>query len=101
MDLQTKIKLIERLDSLIRKKATGTPKELAEKIGISERQLYNIINEMKSMGAPIIFCTINRTYTYRERVVFRFGFSIDKEALMGAKGGIQPTMIVQRFTSLS
>ncbi len=38
-----------RLDQLIRLKATGTPKELAKKIGVSESALYEYINEMKEM----------------------------------------------------
>ena len=70
-----KLKQIERVDSLIRRKATGSPKDLSVKMGISERQVYNIINEMKEMGAPIFFCFFNQSYCYtKEDIGFIFGF---------------------------
>jgi len=50
------IKYINRLkaiDQLIKLKATGSPKELADKLGISERQIYKYISDLKELGAKI------------------------------------------------
>jgi predicted DNA-binding transcriptional regulator YafY len=55
-----------RLDILIQKRVTGNPVELAKKIGISERSVYDYIRMMKDMGAPIKFCRSDRTYEYEE-----------------------------------
>lgn len=88
MDLIQKIRLIERLDYLIQRKATGTPKDLSEKLKLSERHIYNIINDMKVMGAPIIFCNIHKSYCYQEHVTFKFGFLVKDDTMMkNLKGG--------------
>jgi predicted DNA-binding transcriptional regulator YafY len=78
MNLIEKIRQIEHVDFLIRKKSTGSPKNLSKKLGISERQVYNIINTMKEMGAPIYFCSVNQCYCYEDSVKFQFGFITDK-----------------------
>lgn len=88
MDLLEKINLIKRLDNLIRRKATGTPKELSVKINISERQVYNIINEMKNMGAPIAFCQKTKTYYYKRSVSFKFGFLLEESSYEKINGGV-------------
>ena len=94
MDLIKKLRLIERFDTLIRRKATGSPKELSQKIGISERQIYNIINEMRDMGAPIDFCSIKRSYYYQKEVTFVVGFlgkdNEDPNRIKGGKNGTSP-----------
>lgn len=57
---------IDRINYLIRIKATGTPLHLSKKLGISERTLYNYINFMKSKGAPICYCKTRRSYYYED-----------------------------------
>ena len=44
-----------RLDHLISHKSTGTPADCANKIGISERSLYDYLKILKEMGAPVRF----------------------------------------------
>lgn len=58
---------LERLDYLIRSRATGTPQELAERLEISERRLYDILNEMRDLGAPIKYSKTLRTYYYARK----------------------------------
>ena len=62
-------KYMERMkltDSLIRKKATGSPKELANKLGISRSALFELINEMKEEGFPIAYSKEFNSYYYQE-----------------------------------
>ncbi len=69
------IQRIERLHQLIRLKATGNAKECANKLGISERQLYNTLELMKYLGAPIYFDISQQSYCYEYDVQWHYGFS--------------------------
>ena len=64
-------KRIERIDQLIRIKGTGTAEKLAEKLGISRRSVYNLLNEMKEKGAPIKFDQFRGSYYYDEDGYFK------------------------------
>lgn len=64
----------ERMDALIRRKSTGTPKEIAAKLNLSERSLFELINQMKELGAPIVYCKSRQSYIYKEEVRFVYGF---------------------------
>jgi predicted DNA-binding transcriptional regulator YafY len=60
-------RFIERLQSIdyyIRTKSTGTPKEFAEKLRVSERQLYKYLKNLKELGAPIKYNKNSRSYYY-------------------------------------
>lgn len=74
MNLSDKLNLMLRLDALIRRKSTSTPKNLATRLELSERSVYNIINEMKKLGGPIFFCKFNNSYCYAEEVVLSIGY---------------------------
>jgi len=63
-----------RLDYLIHLKSTGTPANCANKIGISERSLYDYLKMLKEMGAPIKFSRHRGTYYYNEDGRFRISF---------------------------
>lgn len=59
------IRIIKRLHTLLLSERTGTPKELASKLGLSERSVYNYISFMKSeMNAPIIYDNQKGNYFY-------------------------------------
>lgn len=55
---------IQRMDQLIRFKSTGKPSEFAKKMEISERWLYELLNEMREMGAKIEFDKQLNSYVY-------------------------------------
>ena len=61
------LKQLERLrkvHQLIKQEKTGTPKELAGRLDISERQLYNILEQLKEFNASLIFNRKRNTYYY-------------------------------------
>ena len=67
MNFIEQIQRIERLDQLIRLKATGNPNELADKLEISNRQLFNLLNIMRNeLNAPIRFDNESNSYIYAE-----------------------------------
>ncbi|MBN2237039.1 MAG: HTH domain-containing protein, partial [Bacteroidales bacterium] len=55
---------LERIDQLIRHNATGSPKELASRLRITERTVYRIIRQLKEIGFPIYFNKAIRSYCY-------------------------------------
>ncbi|WP_288368917.1 hypothetical protein [uncultured Roseivirga sp.] len=70
-----KIQKIERLHQLLKLKATGSPKQCARKLEISERQLYYTIELMKELGAPIFFDLSLGSYCYEYETEWSYGFS--------------------------
>ena len=69
--------LMQRINKNIVLKRTLTPGEMARQLGISERQLYNYLNLMKEMGAPIHFSRRLNRYIYKEEGYFFVGFMKD------------------------
>ena len=82
MTFLEKINTIERLDQLIRMRATGDPNTLAERLGISRRSLFYIIGIMKSMEAPIKFCNQRQSYYYEYDCKLAIGF-LKKSKIVG------------------
>ena len=74
MNLLFTIERINQVDQLIRLKATGTPQELANRLDISVGSVYNLIKTLKDFGAPVYYCKRRRSYCYRQKCYFDFGF---------------------------
>ncbi|MGB2299540.1 MAG: HTH domain-containing protein [Flavobacteriaceae bacterium] len=73
MKLHTHIERIKRVNVLIRREATGTPLQLAEKLNVSKATANRLIRELKDMGAPIVYCKHCESYRYTE-VGYNFEF---------------------------
>ena len=59
------IMIIIRLHELIETKNTGTPRDLAQKLNLSERMVYNYISFMKEeLTASFIYDADKTTYCY-------------------------------------
>ncbi len=60
------IMIIIRLHELIETKNTGTPRDLAQKLNLSERMVYNYISFMKDeLNACIVYDAQKATYCYK------------------------------------
>ncbi|WP_103072318.1 DNA-binding protein [Aquimarina sediminis] len=68
------VEIIERMDRLIRMRATGAPEDFAFRLDISKTKLYRMINIMKSLKAPIAYDITIQSFVYEEAVGFSFGF---------------------------
>jgi len=70
---------LDRLDHLIRRKATGCPDELAKRLGISNSTLYEILSFLRiEMKAPIIYNRYHCSYEYEYIPKFYLGFEEDR-----------------------
>jgi predicted DNA-binding transcriptional regulator YafY len=64
MYLFESIERIKRIHDLIKREATGTPDEFAERLHLKKRQLQNILEELRDWGADIRYNRFRCTYYY-------------------------------------
>jgi len=59
-------KRLEYIHQLIKFQNTGPAKQLAEKLKISERTVFNLFNTLKALGYNIEYSFANNTYLFTE-----------------------------------
>lgn len=57
---------ISMMHKLVSRQKTGTPEEFARQLGVSRTSLYELIDELKSRGAPITYSKSAKTFFYRQ-----------------------------------
>lgn len=70
---------LEYLDKLIGRKSTGSPDNLARRINVSKRTIFEYIDILRSLGAGIEYCRYRETYYYKSLGSFNFRFIKNKE----------------------
>ncbi|RED92071.1 DNA-binding protein [Marinoscillum furvescens] len=65
MNFVKQIERIQLLNKLIIQESTGTPEELAKRLGMSTRQLYNLFDSLKCLGVKIGYNKKLKTYYYK------------------------------------
>jgi|SRR5690606_39005295 len=87
MSLIDHIFLLERIHDRIAHASTGTPREFAVRLGISERKLYRILDELRDMGAVIVYNAERASYLYENEVDLSIRLTIREDSLKRIKGG--------------
>ena len=95
MSLLKYIDRLKRMDDLIRRKATGNVEEFADKLGISRSLLLQEIKELRDMGAPIEYSTVNASYYYCKECRLQLDFTTEMEKIKGGKSFSVKTTPVQ------
>src|SRR5664280_1224213 len=57
---------ISMAHKLVSRQKTGTPEEFARQLGVSRTSLYELIDELRSRGAPIAYSKSAKTFFYRQ-----------------------------------
>ena len=57
---------INKMHKLVLRRRTGTPAEFAQQLGVSRTSLYELIDELRSRGAPIMYSKSTRTFFYSQ-----------------------------------
>jgi biotin operon repressor len=57
---------ISMMHKLVSRQKTGTPEEFARQLGVSRTSLYELIDELRSRGAPIAYSKSAKTFFYRQ-----------------------------------
>jgi len=66
MSLIKYIERLQRMDSLISMKSTGTPDEFARKMRLRRSTLFQNLQELKEIGVEIKYSYIRQTYYYAD-----------------------------------
>ena len=56
---------------------TGSPNEFANKLGLSESQLYNVLDDLKINGFPISYSRKLKSYIYNEDCELEINYSVE------------------------
>ena len=67
---------LKKINVLIKAKRTGTPKELANSLGISESHLFRTIDELCDMGVDICYSRADKTYYYNNGIEISLSYSL-------------------------
>jgi predicted DNA-binding transcriptional regulator YafY len=74
MKLQEIFGRLRKIDAMIANRKTGGAANLARLLSVSERTIYKDIQDMKSLGAPIVYNHGRGSYEYTEPGYFKLGF---------------------------
>jgi len=67
---------LQQLHELIETENTGSPGDLAKKMNVSERLVYNLIDQLKDFEASVCYSRRNRTYYYCEDFELKVNISV-------------------------
>lgn len=69
MDHSQAFQQLTYLQELIEKKRTGSPKELAEKLSISERTVYRRLKAVERASLKeVAFCPFSNSYCFKDEI---------------------------------
>jgi len=78
MNFLQNVNRMEKLHTLILQRKTGSPKELAERLGISRACLYMLIEEFNSLNLPVSYSRKLETFYYERDVKLTISFKVEE-----------------------
>jgi len=87
MKLLDRINRINRLHKLIQSKSTGSPKDLANRFNCSERCIYRLIGDLRSLNLEISYCRSRRSYVYISQTEFAVSIILNDREINSLFGG--------------
>jgi transcriptional antiterminator len=70
------IEKLTRMHNLICQECTGSPSELADRLTISDRTVYYLLEQLRDYDAQIGYDRCRKTYFYKEDFILEVNFSI-------------------------
>ncbi len=70
------IERLKQIHSLILTETTGTPRELAHRMHISERMVYHLIEQLRDYNAAIRYNRSRKTYFYEDEFELNVKISV-------------------------
>lgn len=78
------LRRLNQLHELIEQECTGSPKQLAARLHVSERLIYCLIEQLRDYGAIVRYDRGRRTYFYQGE----FQFSVNISVAVGDQNGM-------------
>lgn len=75
MEFIRQIERLQLMNKLIREQRTGSPEDLAERLGVSRAKLYLILEELRDQGLSIRFNKKTNTFEYESCRGINLNFS--------------------------
>lgn len=91
---------LKRMNQLIKRERTGAPEEFARSLRISRRQLFNYLDEIKSLGAEVGYSKIKRSYYFSNGHELELDYSVkvlSKEDVRKVEGGFRKLNFYSAF----
>lgn len=81
MNFIRQIKRITKMHKLIISEKTGTPEVFARKLSVSRSQLYNELDFIRELDAPVKYCKKRESFYYTSpfELIFNFSLKIIKD----------------------
>ncbi|MCP4457542.1 MAG: HTH domain-containing protein [Cytophagales bacterium] len=76
MNYIQKIERLQKLNKLIEQGRTGTPDELAQQLGISRSKMYEVLDDLKSLGKEVKYNRVSKTFYYVDDIKLDIKFSM-------------------------
>ena len=92
MKMINQLQRIQKIGRMIKSANTGSPKEFAGELGISESHFHRYIEELQEMGIPIHYSRARKTYYYENNTELSLSYSLKIISEHGAKeimGGVK------------
>jgi hypothetical protein len=67
---------IQKMHRLIQAETTGCPEQFAQKLHLSRRQLYNELERLKELDAPIKYCKKKTSFYYTQDFDLELNYSL-------------------------
>ncbi len=67
---------LKKIHQYIKVANTGSPKEFANRLSLSESQLYNILEDLKIKGFPISYSRNLKSYVYNDDCELEIVYSV-------------------------
>jgi len=90
MQLFETIDRAKRMHGLIQHEATGDPQQFAERLHLCRRQFFNVLDELRDLGAEIRYDRVRCTYFYANDFDFQIVIkccSLDEKEQRRISGG--------------
>ncbi len=85
MNMISQLERVQKINRMIKSARTGSPKEFAGELGISESHFYRYIDELQEMGVPIQYSRARRTYYYENNTELSLSYSLKIISDQGSK----------------
>jgi hypothetical protein len=67
---------IKKMHRLIQTETTGSPEQFAQQLHLSRRQLYNELERLKELDAPIKYCKKKTSFYYTQAFDLELNYSL-------------------------